>query len=58
MTAKFNYLIAGPFLWNASKSVIIVGKQHGEIMEDYEASISCLNDSGTSFDNWIKTQCT
>jgi len=58
MTAKFNYLIAGPFLWNASKSVIIVGKQHSEIMKDYEASISCLNDSETSFDTWIKTQCT
>lgn len=57
MTAKFNYLIAGPFLWNASKSVIIVGKQHNEIMRNYEESIACLNSRETLFDSWVKTQC-
>lgn len=57
MTAKFNYFIVGPFLWNASKSVLIVNKQHGDIMKNYEDSITCLNSSETSFDSWVKTQC-
>lgn len=50
MTAKFNYLIAWPFVWNASKSVVIVSKQHGKIMKSYDESISFLKDSETSFD--------
>ncbi|MEP9337942.1 hypothetical protein ABKU20_23245, partial (plasmid) [Enterobacter asburiae] len=56
-TGKLNYLIAGPFLWNSARSVLIVHKQHRQVMTHYEKSIAVLNDSESNFDDWIKTVC-
>ncbi|HBI6864240.1 TPA: hypothetical protein K8E22_003927 [Enterobacter cloacae] len=56
-TGKLNYLIAGPFLWNSARSVLIVHKQHRQVMTHYEKSIAVLNDSESNFDDWVKTVC-
>lgn len=56
-TGKLNYLIAGPFLWNSTRSVLMVHKQHRQVMTHYEESIAVLNDNESSFDDWVKTVC-
>ncbi|MDA5483406.1 hypothetical protein PGS49_22675 [Yersinia intermedia] len=56
-TGKLNYLIAGPFLWNSTRSVLIVHKQHRHVMSHYRKSIAVLNDSESNFDDWINEIC-
>ncbi len=56
-TGKMNYLIAGPFLWNAGKSTLITHRQHQRVVMDYERSIRLLDDKTTTFDDWIRVQC-
>lgn len=56
-TGKLNYLIAGPFLWNSTRSVLLVHKQHRQVMSHYEESLAVLNNSELSFDDWVRTVC-
>ncbi|EOG2038913.1 hypothetical protein ACK5FY_005279 [Pseudomonas aeruginosa] len=56
-TGKLNYLIAGPFLWNAGKSVLIPHRQHRQVIEGYDQSLALLEDKSINFDDWVKHQC-
>ncbi|MFU7103065.1 hypothetical protein ACM747_05420, partial [Pseudomonas aeruginosa] len=56
-TGKLNYLIAGPFLWNAGKSVLITHRQHRQVIEGYDQSLALLEDKSINFDDWVKHQC-
>ncbi|MGH8437990.1 MAG: hypothetical protein ACRERW_02830 [Pseudomonas sp.] len=56
-TGKLNYLTAGPFLWNAGKTVLICHRQHRQIVQDYDRSLALLENESTTFDDWVKCQC-
>lgn len=56
-TGKLNYLIAGPFLWNAGKSVLIAHRQHRQVIQAYDQSLALLEDKSITFDDWVKHQC-
>jgi len=56
-TGKLNYLIAGPFLWNAGKTVLICNRQHRQILQEYDRSLALLENESTTFDDWVKCQC-
>lgn len=56
-TGKLNYLIAGPFLWNAGKSVLVAHRQHRQVIQDYDQSLALLEDKSLTFDDWVKCQC-
>jgi hypothetical protein len=56
-TGKLNYLIAGPFLWNAGKSVLITQRQHRDLILSYRHSRSILENKSSTFDEWVKLQC-
>lgn len=56
-TGKLNYLIAGPFFWNAGKSVLVVSRQSRKIIQDYDESCAILEDKCATFDDWVKFQC-
>ncbi|EKT4465577.1 hypothetical protein QEL93_000948 [Pseudomonas putida] len=56
-TGKLNYLIAGPFLWNAGKVVLICNRQHREIVQGYDRSLALLENESITFDDWVKCQC-
>lgn len=57
-TGKLNYLIVGPFLWNAGKSVLITHRQHRQVIHDYDRSLALLEDKSLTFDDWVKCQWT
>lgn len=53
-TAKLNYLIAGPFVYNSIKSILITNRIHKGIMVDYDNSINQLEKEEITIDQWAK----
>ncbi|WP_144400895.1 hypothetical protein [Novosphingobium sp. MBES04] len=56
-TGKLNYLIAGPFLWNAGKSVLMTQRHHRDLVLSYRDSCAILDNKSLAFDHWVKHQC-
>ncbi|WP_110685943.1 hypothetical protein [Salinicola aestuarinus] len=55
-TAKMNYLIAGPFVLNSTKSVLIATRMHKKVVAQYEESIAMLKNEEVSIEQWVKAQ--
>lgn len=55
-TAKMNYLIAGPFILNSTKSVLISTRMHKEFVNQHDESIALLKNEEVSIEQWVKAQ--
>ncbi len=56
LNAKLNHMIAWPFLYNAGKSQLLLLRQHGEVLGDYERSLAQLESESARFEDWVNAQ--